>query len=83
MIGFGTGASLGFFFAGECAQRLLGSSDAGPCRARLEEIRKLLSDKEQLKKEISEKRKLVQKTIKQLEADIYDIETNKDKIVRL
>lgn len=62
------------------SERVLGSSDAGACRERLGEIRNHLVAKEELKKEISNKRREVQKTIKQLEAEVHDIENNKDKI---
>lgn len=64
------------------AQRLLGSSDAGSCRARMEEVQKLLWEKEQLKREVEVKRREAQNTILRLETEIHDIETNKDKIVR-
>lgn len=61
-------------------ERLLSSSDAGASRARLEELRGLLLEKEKAKKDLSEKRKIVQKRIKELEAEVHDLETNKDNI---
>ncbi|CDJ67705.1 structural maintenance of chromosomes protein, putative [Eimeria necatrix] len=61
-------------------ERLLGSSDAGSCRARMEEVQKLLWEKEQLKREVEVKRREAQNTILRLETEIHDIETNKDKI---
>lgn len=64
-------------------QRLLGSSDAGAYRARLVEIKSLLETKEEFKKDLTSKRKEMDKSIKQLEAEINDLETNKDKIVWL
>ncbi|KAL8428668.1 hypothetical protein Efla_002931 [Eimeria flavescens] len=61
-------------------EMLLGSSDAEACRVRLSELRGLITDKEQLIMNLSTKRKEKQKVIKQLEAEIHDLENNKDKI---
>lgn len=69
-------------FTGLCAQRLLSSSDAGASRARLEELQGLFFEKEKVKKGLNEKRKILQQRIKELEAEVHDLETNKDNIVR-
>ncbi|KAL8437514.1 hypothetical protein ACSSS7_000858 [Eimeria intestinalis] len=61
-------------------ESLLGSSDAEACRLRLTEVRNLIAAKEELIVTLGTKRKELQKSIRQLEAEIHDLEHNKDKI---
>ncbi|KAL8450643.1 hypothetical protein Emag_003126 [Eimeria magna] len=61
-------------------ESLLGSSDAEACRLRLTEVTSLIEAKEELIVDLGTKRKELQKSIKQLEAEIHDLEHNKDKI---
>ncbi|KAL8272923.1 hypothetical protein Esti_003154 [Eimeria stiedai] len=61
-------------------ESLLVSSDAEACRLRLTEVTSSVAAKEELIATLSTKRKELQKSIKQLEAEIHDLEHNKDKI---